>query len=193
MKNTLLNLSVASVIFLGACTNTPSKKQESTEVATEQNEQRLDGTGIEKVAEFVVKVADANMLEIELGRLAEKNGKMQDVKNFGKMMVNHHSKMLAELKTFAASKNISVPDGMSDDNRKTIEKFSNKAGHDFDKDYINQMVDTHKSAVKDFEDKSNDEKCDVDLRQWTTASLPMLRDHLVEINKIEEKFDAMKK
>ena len=194
MKSKLLfALSVSSIIFFAACSDGPPKQKSSTEVAKEQNEQKMDGTGMEKEADFLVKVADGNMLEVELGKIAERNGSMQDVKNFGKMMVEHHTKILDELKTLAISKNITIPDGMSDEHHKKVDKLSGKAGHDFDEEYIEAMVKDHKKDVKEFEDKSTDEKYDADIRNWVTATLPTLRNHLAEINKVDEKFEAMKK
>ncbi len=80
--------------LLAACNNSP-KSSTDPKAAEKQNEQKLNTNQAEKDAEFLVKVADGNMLEIEMGKLASTHGKSAAVINFGNMMVEHHGKMLA--------------------------------------------------------------------------------------------------
>jgi putative membrane protein len=193
MKTTLLHLCAASVIFLGACNSNTPKKQDSAEVAEEHNEQKMDDTHMEDDAEFVVKAMEGGLLEVEMGKLAAQKGMMADVKSFGSMMAEHHTKIGDELKSLAASKNITVPTALGEDKRDMMEKMTRKTGRDFDEAYIDEMIDAHKKDIKLFEDKASDDKADADLRRWASETLPTLRSHLTEIQRIDEKFDAMKK
>jgi putative membrane protein len=195
MKHSFLILSVASAFFLGACNNnTAPKNQESTEAAKDVNEQKFDeNNSMENAADFLVKVADNGMLEVELGKLAEKKGQMAEVKSFGKMMVEHHTKLNTELKTLAAAKNITLPGSLSEESRDKLNKLSEKSGKDFDEAYIDAMEDDHEKDVKDFENKADNKKWDADITAWLSNSLPTLRSHLAEIERIDDKFDAMKK
>ena len=47
---------------------------------------------------FAMKAAQANMAEVELGKLALQKAMSDDVKKFAQMMVDDHSKALDELK-----------------------------------------------------------------------------------------------
>jgi putative membrane protein len=132
------------------------------------------------------------MLEVELGRLAEKNGSMAEVKSFGKMMAEHHSKMLNDIRALAASKNITLPESMGDNNRQKMEKFSGKAGKEFDKDYVDAMEDGHEKTLKNLEDKTQDEKGDADVKALAAQAIPVVKSHLDEIKRIEEKMDNRK-
>lgn len=198
MKTQLLNLCAVSLIFLGACnnSNTP-KRQDSAETAMEKNEQKADNmpgkNNMEDDSKFVVKALEDGMLEVELGKVAAQKGMMSDVKKFGSMMADHHTKIGDELKTAAASKNITTPTALGDDERMKVTKLSEKSGRDFDEAYIDEMVKGHEKAVKLFEDEANDEDADPDLRRWASETLPTLRNHLAEIKQIDEKFDKMKK
>jgi len=43
---------------------------------------------------FMTKAAQGGMAEVELGQLAQQNGQSEDVKKFGKQMVDDHSRLL---------------------------------------------------------------------------------------------------
>jgi putative membrane protein len=63
------------------------------------------------------------------------------------MMVKDHSQANENLKTIANSLNIALPDSVSDDTRKEIDKLKMKKGKDFDKAYVDMMVDDHKKDI----------------------------------------------
>ena len=70
----------------------------------------------------------------------------------------------------------------------TMEKFQQQdAGKDFDRDYMEQMVEDHKTAVELFETAADDAKLDVDLRGYAKRTLPTLRDHLKQAQTIQSK------
>ncbi len=74
----------------------------------------------EDAKEFVKEAATGGMMEVELGKIAQEKGKSQQVKDFGKMMVDDHSKANADLKDLASKKNIEVPDSLTDDQKKIL-------------------------------------------------------------------------
>ena len=60
-----------------------------------------------------------------------------------------------------------------------VERFQQQdAGKNFDRDYMQQMVEDHKAAVELFETAADDEKLDLDLRSYAKRTLPALREHL---------------
>ena len=52
-----------------------------------------------------------------------------------------------------------------------------KKGADFDKAYINAMIDDHQEDIDEFKKESTDGK-DADLKTWATNKLPTLQGHL---------------
>src|SRR5579864_8800068 len=64
-------------------------------------------------ASFYKNAAEGGMAEVELGNLAQKNGKSQSVKDFGAMMVKDHSAANEKLKSVAAAKNVALPSSPS--------------------------------------------------------------------------------
>jgi len=166
---------------------------ESNEVKQDSAEHRgTDQAPASTVAEedskFAVESASGGMMEVQLGELAQQKAASQKVKDFGAMMVRDHSKANDELKSIAANKNITLPPAPGEDHMDHIKKLSEKSGKEFDKDYIDLMVDDHKKDIDKFEKCSKDAK-DADLKAFAAKLLPTLREHLNAAKKIK---DAMK-
>lgn len=127
--------------------------------------------------DFMNKAAQGGMAEVMLGQMASSKGTSADVKNFGNRMVSDHGKANDELKQLAQTKGVTLPADVDDESKKMSDKLSKLSGKDFDKTYINGMVDDHEKDVKEFEKASKDAK-DPDLKAWASKTLPTLQDHL---------------
>ncbi len=142
-------------------------------------------------SKFLVSAAEMNYEEIQLGKLAQKNGSTAEVRELGKMMVESHTKFQSDLTSLAKSKSITIPakatDGANDDHT----KLSEKKGNDFDKDYTDQMVKRHKDAISLFEKASTDSE-DADIQKWAIATLPDLRTHLDRSVECQKKCEEKK-
>lgn len=183
-KITLSGLIVAAMLTFSACNNT--KTEDSTEVAEDQNEQKLDDTKLEDDSEFAVEAADGGMLEVQLGELAQTNASHADVKKFASTMVTEHGKANEELKTLAGQKNITLPMSLSDDHQKKVDELSKKKGAEFDKDYIAFMVEDHKDDISEFEEAAKDAK-DPEVKAWAGGKVPALKHHLEMAQGIKDK------
>ena len=130
----------------------------------------------ESTASFMTTVADVGMTEVKLGQLAQDKGMNPRIKSFAQMMINDHSKGNDELKALAAKKNVTLPAAIGEDHQKKYDDLSKKSGKDFDKAYINAMVDGHQSAINNF--KNNTDNSDADVKEWVNKTLPALQMHL---------------
>lgn len=185
MKKIMFSLLAAGALaFMASCgnTNTPD---DSKEVAENQNEAQFDNTKLEKDSEFAVKAADGGMMEVMMGELAQKNSTMQELKDYGKMLVTDHSKANEELKALAAQKNISLPAAMSSDHQKKYDDMAKKIGQDFDKDFIDMMIDDHEDDIDLFKDEA-DNGNDADIKAFASKTLPTLQQHLDRIKQIKD-------
>jgi putative membrane protein len=99
------------------------------------------------------------------------------VKNFAQMMVTDHTAANDELKKLAASKNITLPTTMGEDEQDKIDKLNKKTGKDFDQDYMDMMVKDHKNDIDKFE-KAGNNLDDPDLKNFAMKALPTLQKHL---------------
>ena len=114
--------------------------------------------------DWVNDVAVASMAEVELGKLAAERGLGADVKKYAQMMVTDHTKANDELKQVAGRFNIAPPPGMDDKHRDLYEKLSKLQGNDFDKQYMEAMVDGH----EDVNDKLESRVDGKTLGDWKT-------------------------
>lgn len=189
MKKTILSLSLLGAIaFFAACGN-ENKTEDSKEVAQEQNDAKFDDTNIEDDTKWATNAAEGGMLEVQLGNLAQTNASSQQIKDFGKMMADDHSKANEELMALAARKNISLPTALGEAKQKDYDDLAAKKGADFDKAYADFMVSDHKKDIDAYQKEANDGK-DPDIKAWAGGKVPTLQHHL---QMAEAARDAVKK
>jgi len=183
-------LLIAGICILAACkNNTTSEKIKSavdTMSAKVQNavdtaKARYDQS---KDADFVKDVSKANASELHLLALGiQKGGK--DVKASAHHMQADHKKLGEEMSAYAAKNNIKV-DIDSSNLRSNMD--DDKAGIDWDKNWVNKMVDDHEKTVKKFEDNQNDVK-DPELKALIGKTLPTLHMHLDMAKQLQAKMN----
>ncbi len=189
--NQMKKLIPAIFLFSGACLfSACGNNDNSTDATADSTMTTMESTNPNSVSDdgedFVKDAAKGGLMEVELGKLAQEKGSSQDVKNFGKMMVDDHSKANADLKQVAALKSIQIPDSLNEDQIKDMDDLSKKSGADFDKAYVDMMVDDHKEDVDDFK-KAADDINDTDIKTFAQNTLPVLQKHLDRINEIKSK------
>jgi putative membrane protein len=195
--------SLFSKLFVGAAVVTLSfgvasckgdKPDDSKEAAEEQNEAKFDDTAkdsLEDDSDYMVKAAEVDLKEIELGKLAQTKGTTPEVKALGKMMVDAHTKSFEALKTASSAKNISIPLALTEDGSKAYSELNEKSGIDFDKAYADKMVDGHKKMIDKMENAAENAK-DPDIKQWAADMIPTLQAHLQHAETVKAKVDAVK-
>ena len=114
---------------------------------------------------FMKKAAKGGMMEVAMGRLAEQNGKSDDVKSFGKRMVTDHGKANDELKLIAEKKGVKLP------SKEPTEKWSS------DKAYVDTMVKDHEKDLAEFQDEANSGS-DPDVKKFAEDTAKMIQEHL---------------
>ena len=133
---------------------------------------------------FAATAANDGMAEVAVGKIAQQKAVNPRVKAFAGMMVADHSKANDELTTIATAKNIKLPSAPDADKQKMADDLNKKSGKDFDKAYVDGMVDGHEKAVKLFTDAS--QNCqDSTLKAFATKTLPTLKMHLDSIKAIK--------
>jgi putative membrane protein len=103
--------------------------------------------------DFVLDVSRANAAEIDLSKLALEHGSSADVKKFAQMMVDDHTAAGAKLSGVATQNSIDAPAVPDDDHVQLREKLVSRQGLDFDKDYVDAMVDDHQKLVDKLESR----------------------------------------
>lgn len=135
-------------------------------------------------ANWAATVANGNMTEIELSKVASDKATMPRLKTYASMIISDHTQAGDKLKQITATKNITLPAKLDDKSQRKLDDLNKKSGKDFDKAYTSDMVSDHKDAIDLFKKGSNDLK-DADLKNFATQTLPTLQMHLDSINAIK--------
>ncbi len=128
-------------------------------------------------AAFLVKAAVGDMMEVELGQLAQINSLEPVVKDIGSKMVRDHGQHADRIKALATAKNIAIPATLSDDQQKIKEGLQKKTGAEFDKEYIDLLIDDHKRSIREFEKEATGGS-DKEIKAFADSSLQMMHAHL---------------
>jgi putative membrane protein len=185
-----------------SCNN--SSQPDSAQAAKDSNVTKMDsaGAGDSSAAkavpttvskadqDFAVNTAVAGMTEIQAGQLAEQKGMEKDVKEYGKMMVEDHTKAADKLKAIAMQKNLTLPATLTPEMQKNIDDLQAKSGKDFDKAYMDMMVSDHKKVISAFEDESKNGS-DADIRSFADSTLHTLHHHLDEAEMCKKMISKM--
>lgn len=138
----------------------------------------MDDAGLARIdRKFVEKAAIGGIAEVEKGKLATDKAASDEVKSFGKHLVDDHAKANDELKSVASGKGFTVPAETDAKQRAKMEKLSALSGTEFDRAFTKQMVKDHKATVRLFEKQAKRGQ-DPELRAFAEKTLPKLREHL---------------
>ncbi len=168
--------------MLWGCGSKTTETTDTTEFADSSNEASAENAGTdssavaEDDAEFAVEAANGGMAEVALSKIAEEKATDPKVKEFAAQMITDHSKANDELKTLAASKNITLPSAPNEEKQKAAADLGGKSGSDFDEAYISQMKKDHEKTVKLFEDAQKEVK-DAELKAFIDKTLPVIKAH----------------
>lgn len=179
------SLFVLGLAVLLACNDADNgKDDDSVDKADEVNEQRQDTASNnnavvvdENSSTFLVRAANAAMTEMEMVRMTGQTATMQPVKDFAAMLGTEHRNLQSEIKSLAESKKIVLPAAVSNDDQKDINDLAEKTGNNFDKTFMNEMIDRHKECIRLYEGASKDAG-DADIKTFANNTLAKLRLHL---------------
>ena len=163
---------------------------------------------------FVNEQLSGGEAEIELGKLAKDHASNAEVKDFAQMMIDDHTKADDQLKQVASTNGIQEQPQIDSEQQNLMDKLSKLNGPDFDKAYMNAMVDDHEKDVSDIrsrvdEDRSvsdklqgknpenpaavkpktSDDRVTMSVNQWASDTLPTIEHHLDRAKQIKDDLD----
>src|SRR5688500_10667056 len=163
----------AAVIFSSGFALAASDSTKAGESRRKESKGKLP-SGEER---FMKEAASGGLMEVELGKIAAEKGSHQRVKEFGKRMQADHSKANTQLKKIASSKGVDLPTQPSGEHKSTMDKLTKLSGTEFDREYMEAMVDDHKEDIEKFQTQADKGK-DPELKKFAGENLPILKKHL---------------
>lgn len=187
-RNAFLVIGLIASSFISC--KEASKQEDTMEVVEEQNEVQLEENNTQKEeANFFVDIAEMDLIEIETAKLATEKATNVEVKKYAEMLVTHHTKSSAELKNLADGRQLSLPTSLTDKGKDVYNKLNEKSGQDFDKEFIDTMIDDHEKTIRKMEDASEDNDNDQNVKVWASNKITSLTSHLQQAKMIKEKLD----
>jgi putative membrane protein len=147
--------------------------------ATARAEDKPTAANNSETATVLGKLHHANQMEIEMGKLAQKNGATKEVKAFGKTLVQDHTasdkKVTALAKKEKIDLNAAAPP-MKPEDQATMDRLKTEKGAAFDKTFSTAMVEDHKQDVSEAT-AARDSTTDPKLKALLTETVPVLEKH----------------
>ena len=137
----------------------------------------------EFVTEFITDIAEARMMDLEEGKIAQQRSTTKDLKSYGALMVNDQTEMLNDLKKLAALKGVVLPSSLGEYKEKGLTDLKEVHGKSFDKKFIRMMIIDHKRDLKKFEKATR--STDADIQVFATKYLPYIQSHLQKIKALK--------
>jgi putative membrane protein len=125
---------------------------------------------------FIQRASSAGLLQVKLGKLAEKKGTSTAVVEFGKRMVTDYSKANEELKAAAKEAAFPAPALLRQD-QQIFDRFNGMGRSSFDKLYMAEMVKRHNEEVRLFQRESAGGRVQ-SLKQLASRMLPDMEQRL---------------
>jgi len=190
-------LTLAAAVSVAACGESP--RETGTVVGDRPGASATtpgaSAADMERTREFVQNATQHNMAEIELSKLAQERATNPQVRQFAQQMVEEHTKTLSELRQVAQRDNIQVTEALPEDHRELRDKLQGLKGAEFDREYMDAMVDGHEemhSLLEDRADRLGDrtatggndavgttghQQTEAALNQWASKTLPSVAGH----------------
>ena len=119
---------------------------------------------------FITRAGSAGLLQVKLGKLAEKKGNSTAVVEFGKRMVTDYSKANEELKAAAKGAGFPGPVLLRQD-QQIFNRFNGMGRSSFDKNYMAEMIERQNEEVRLLREESAGGRVQ-SLKQLASKMLP---------------------
>lgn len=159
-------------------TSTPNSRSGTSAGMTGTSQAGASSTMSKSDQKMLHAIAQANMAEIEAGKLAQNKTQDERVKSFSQQMVDDHTKALQEVQQLAQSKGVTLPTEPDSKHLKMAEKLNKLSGSDFDKRYLKQGgLSDHKETHRLLQ-RVQKRADDPELKSLAAKSLPTIEQHL---------------
>jgi putative membrane protein len=136
---------------------------------------------------MMMDLAQANLAEIETGKLALEKAQSDDTKKFAQQMIDDHTAALDQLKTIATTKGVTLPTEPGLLHKTELTALKALSGKAFDNQYRSHAgVGDHERTLKLLQKIQKDAK-DPELKSMATTLQPKVQEHLKMAQQLNNK------
>lgn len=159
----------------------PSPNQPNTNQQTQAQQAGSKPSSAD--SDFVQHAATGGKAEVAMGKLAEQRGAVASVREFGRWMVTDHTQANHQLAKIAQQSGMQLPSGPDKQQQAAMAHIEKLHGTAFDRAYIAAQLKAHEKTVDLFRKEAQSGQ-DTQLKQFAQQSLPMLEQHLTEVQEL---------
>jgi putative membrane protein len=182
-----LNASAQSSGRQPSTTQSPSTPPSGTQAPSSQSSHGLSsGTRSSEDSRFLEEAIRGNLAEVQMGQLAKERSQNKDVRDYGQMLIDDHSKGNEKAMAAAKSMNVPVPTEPSAKQKQQHDMMAKLSGSQFDTMFMSHMVQDHEEDIGKYnaQAQSGDSSKATD---YAKDSLSVLHSHLSKAQSIESK------
>lgn len=127
--------------------------------------------------QFLDLAAQTDMVEANLGQLAQTSADSQPVKDYAQMLVTDHTSDFHQLSDLAHQANLTEPTAIDAEHNKMIDPFQKLKGAAFDHRYVAEMIAGHTKAIAVYKKEAADAQNPA-VKSYAEQVLPTLQKHL---------------
>lgn len=136
--------------------------------------------------QFVDFAAQTDMVEANLGQLAQDVSDSQPIKDYGKMLATDHTNDYQQLNAAAQQANLNVPNAIdAEHNKALIGPMHKLKGAAFDHRFIAEMISGHTKAIDVYKKEADDAQSTA-IKSYAQTALPVLQKHLDDAKSLEK-------
>jgi putative membrane protein len=128
-------------------------------------------------SQFIRNVASTNLLEIQLGKLAQKKATNSAVKDFAQRMVVDHTQLELQWVNTVSQNGMIFQPGITAAQQQEATQLQAVSGPEFDRAYMSSMIQGHQTAVSALQSGSQAAHSSV-VRALATSALTTVQQHL---------------
>ncbi|GAB2869545.1 hypothetical protein GCM10027277_43510 [Pseudoduganella ginsengisoli] len=137
------------------------------------------------------QMAQANIAEIEAGKIALQKSQNSEVKAFAQQMIDDHTKGLQEVQAVAQNKGVTLPTEPDAQHKAMAKKLNRLSGDAFDREYAAQAgVSDHKKTHAYVQKVQTDAK-DADVKALAGKLEPTVAKHLSHVETLSASLDGV--
>jgi putative membrane protein len=132
---------------------------------------------------FLKEAIEGNLIEVQMGELAQEKGQSEAARSFGKELATDHGSANLKALGVAAELGMSPPSEPSKKHKSLHARLSKLSGPAFDRQFAREMVEDHKKDIREFEKAAKMPNASV--AKFANEILPVLRKHLQSAEALE--------
>lgn len=174
-RTTIFKLGTAIAMMVAAASAQTQMTQKQSLAPKQTTGSAPSGQASKVDQRFLTEAMQADLAEVQIGKLAQQKGGNADVKQFGQMLEQDHGQHLQEAQRVASQVGVTPPTEPSAEQKSVYDKLSKLSGTNFDRQFAAAMVKDHKEDVAKFR-RMGQEKTPVG--ELAAQTVPTLQKHL---------------